>query len=105
MKEISHETSHFNLNLFLTMYQIKKLKQFTVSINDSDAAILIQEATDILSNMFVQVEQFKPEDIFEKFSRVVITMVLDPRVQIALFITITASLNFFDNYFGHTCYE
>ena len=84
------------------MYQIKKLKQFTVSLNDSDAAILIQEATDILNNMFVEVEQFKPEDIFEKFSRVVITMVLDPRVQIALFITITASLNLLDDSFGQS---
>ncbi len=73
----------------LTIHQMKKLKQFSISSNESNAIILIQDITDILNNMFNHVEHFKPEEFVENLSKTIISIALDPRVQIALFLLVT----------------
>lgn len=87
-EELVGENFNLNINLVLTKYEIDKLTQFSSSSNDSSASGVIQEATDILKNMFNHIEHFKPEEFAESFSKTVISIALDPRVQIALFFVI-----------------
>lgn len=82
-----------NVQLVLTNHQINKLKQFSKSLNDSSASRVIQEATDILNNMFSHVEHFKVEVFAEKLSKVIISVALDARVQIALVLMIIVRKN------------
>lgn len=70
------------------MHELKKLEQFAASTNNSEASAVIQDTTEILNNMFRHVEYFKPEEFAESISKAVISIALDPRVQIALFLII-----------------
>lgn len=87
-EELTDESSNFNMNLYLTMHQINKLKQFANSLNNTEASMSIQEATDILNNMYSHVEYFKPDEFAESISKIIISIAVDPRVQIALFLII-----------------
>lgn len=82
------DTLYVNVRLVLTAHQIDKLKEFSKSLNDRGASSVIQEATDILNNMFSHVEHFKVEAYAEQLSKVVISVALDARVQIALVLMI-----------------
>jgi hypothetical protein len=74
------------VKLKLTNYQIKKLKEFSLSLNDTYAGVLIHEITDILNNMFDDVENYKIESFAENLSKIIISITMDPRFQISLFI-------------------
>lgn len=80
--------SNFNVQLQFTMYEITKLKQFANSLDNSEASKSIQEATDILKNMFTHVQYFKPDEFTEMVTKVVISVAQDPRVQISLVLII-----------------
>lgn len=82
------QQSNFNVQLQFTMYEITKLKQFANSLDNSEASKSIQEATDILKNMFTHVQYFKPDEFTEMVTKVVISVAQDPRVQISLVLII-----------------
>jgi hypothetical protein len=75
------------------MYEINKLKQFANALDNSEASKSIQEATDILKNMFSHIQYFKPDEFTEMVSKVVISVAQDPRVQIGLVLTIIVILS------------
>lgn len=82
------QQSNFNVQLQFTMYEINKLKQFANSLDNSEASKSIQEATDILKNMFTHVQYFKPDEFTEMVTKIVISVAQDPRVQIGLVLII-----------------
>jgi hypothetical protein len=59
----TEEKAIYNINLQLTNYQLLKLKQFSEIFNESEAGFYIQDATDILNNMFLDVEFMKTESL------------------------------------------
>lgn len=87
-EELTNDQSNFDVKLILSMHDINKLKQFANSLNNTEASTSIVDATDILRNMFSHVQYFQPEKLTESISKVVISVALDPRVQIALFLVI-----------------
>lgn len=93
-KDLSGETSSFHINLFLTTHQLNKLNQFSASQDTSKANNIIQEATDILNNMFSHVHYFEPEEFAESMSKAILSIALDPRVQISLCLVIVVVIMF-----------
>lgn len=49
----------YKIGVELNKFQIMKLEKFSTSVNDSDAANIILDITDILKDMFVEVEMNK----------------------------------------------
>ncbi len=80
----SEQTTNFHINLLLSQYQLSKLHQFAVSQDLVKSSGTIQDVTEILTNMFSHVEYFKPEEFSESISKAVLSIAMDPRIQIAL---------------------
>ena len=78
----------------LTQHQIKRLRSFSNAVDDSNAGMLIQDTTDILNNMFRFVKYEKPEVYLESISKLVISILLDSRIQITIFALTTVRKTF-----------
>jgi len=87
-KHTDEQATHFHISILLTQYQLNKLNHFATSQDTVKASSNIQEVTDILINMYNHVEYFKPEEFAESISKVVLSIAMDPRIQIALCLSI-----------------
>ena len=73
------------------------MRKFSQSLNESEAGDLIQETTDILNNMFKTVQprnQTSNREYFEKFSKHLVSILMDSKIQITVFSLITVSMEF-----------
>ena len=61
---------NFKLNVELNQNELLRLKKFSKSTSDSDALSSIQDITDILKDMIVEIEKSKFEDLTEKFMKI-----------------------------------
>lgn len=99
MKDVITEPLDFNLNILLTKHQTNRLRLFS-GANDTDAVVFIQETTDILIKMFQSVEPKSTDqssnisEYVEKFHKRFLTIIMDSRIQIALFSIINVSISF-----------
>ena len=60
---------NFKLNIELNQNELLRLKKFSKSTSDSDALSSIQDITDILKDMIVEIQKSKFEDFAEKLMK------------------------------------
>ncbi len=96
LKEIKNKehngkhTTHFHIEIRLSEYELSKLDQFATSQDSVKVSGRVQDVTEILINMFSHVEYFEPHEFAENMSKVVLSIAMDPRIQIALYLVIVA---------------
>ena len=80
----------YDLRLELTHHEVQKLKRFANSVSDAETLPLVQDTTEIVRNMFSNIEPFvKPVEYKPTLVEYLADLQIDPRLYWLLFASVS----------------